>query len=103
MNNELKELIELANLTGPSGQEYRVARYLEPELVKYGYEIKHDALGNLIALKKSKVSNAPTLALFAHMDEVGYMVKEICNDGTLRGYALGVLIQIFYQLLECVF
>lgn len=89
MNNELKELIELANLTGPSGQEYRVARYLEPELVKYGYEIKHDALGNLIALKKSKVSNAPTLALFAHMDEVGYMVKEICNDGTLRGYALG--------------
>ena len=33
MNNELKELIELANLTGPSGQEYRVARYLEPELV----------------------------------------------------------------------
>ena len=47
MNNELKELIELANLTGPSGQEYRVARYLEPELVKYGYEIKHDALGNL--------------------------------------------------------
>jgi endoglucanase len=41
-------------------------------------------VGNLIVFKKGKQARKRPLAMFAHMDEVGFLVKDITEDGMLK-------------------
>ena len=40
-------------------------------------------------IKHSQAENAPKVLVAAHMDEVGFMIKEIKADGTFRVVELG--------------
>ncbi|WP_036452904.1 M42 family metallopeptidase [Mycoplasma buteonis] len=65
-----------------------MSRYEEPvadELRKniQGYEILRDKFGSIIFHKPSKNANAPKVMIAAHMDEVGYIVREIDKTGQL--------------------
>ncbi|MFV8413914.1 M42 family metallopeptidase [Mycoplasma sp. Z707] len=65
-----------------------MSRYEEPvadELRKNitGYEVSRDKMGSIIFHKKSKNPNAPKVMVAAHMDEVGYIVRRIDNNGQI--------------------
>ncbi len=82
------ELIKaLTETYGPAGNESRI-RQLIRDLVKDKVdELKVDALGNLIALKKGRGGKKVMLA--AHMDEIGIVVNYIDEKGFLRFSAMG--------------
>lgn len=71
---KLKQLImDLSNTAGPSGFENDVATQVSELLSPYVDEIKSDALGNVIAIKRCGLENADVIMLNAHMDEIGFI------------------------------
>ncbi|AEH50186.1 peptidase M42 family protein [Pseudothermotoga thermarum DSM 5069] len=79
---------ELSELDGVSGNEKAVRDYIASQIKDKVDEFKIDVLGNLIALKKGTKSRRKIL-LAAHMDEVGFMVTNIEEDGTLSFAPVG--------------
>lgn len=77
---DLKLLKELCMLNGTSGDEKKVRDFIISRLPEdCAYTV--DALGNLIVEKKGKRTPKNKVALFAHMDEVGFIVTYITDDG----------------------
>ncbi len=81
-------LKELSELDGVSGNEGTVRDFIMNQIKDKVDEVRIDVLGNLIAFKKGTKSNRKIL-LAAHMDEVGFMVTNIEDDGTLSFAPVG--------------
>lgn len=79
----LKELTEAA---GPPGFERPVREVMERYATPHADEIRKDHLGSFIA-RKGK--SGPKVMITGHMDEVGFMVSRITDDGFLKFHALG--------------
>ena len=75
-------LRELCLINGTSGDESRVRNAII-EKVKDLCDYRIDNLGNLICFCKGKKSADKKLMIAAHMDEVGFIVTYINEDGTL--------------------
>lgn len=86
---QLKRLEKVTQIDAVSGDEHFLAAYLKEEYEKMGYQILGDNLGSIFALKKSKNPDAKKVMIVAHMDEVGFIVKEILNNGAIKVHALG--------------
>lgn len=86
---ELKTLEELTQLYGPSGDEQLVKEYLKARYQELGFETLEDNLGSIVCVKKSKKENAKKVLLLAHMDEVGFMVCKILENGAVMVLPLG--------------
>ena len=83
-----KELLEkCSNAAGVSGFEDEIRRVVAAELEGCG-TITQTVSGNLICEKKGP-EGSPTIALVAHMDEIGFMVQGITPDGYLLLVPLG--------------
>jgi endoglucanase len=78
MNFEL--LKTLCMLNGTSGDEKSVRDFIISRLPD-DCDYTVDALGNLIVNKKGETEPKNKVALFAHMDEVGFIVTYITDDG----------------------
>jgi tetrahedral aminopeptidase len=78
----------LTSLHGPCGFEQPVATWIKDKLQNLADDVHVDRLGNVIARKKGK-KNGPTMIITAHMDEVGFIVKKIENNGLIRFEKLG--------------
>ena len=84
MRNE-QLLQALTQACGVAGHEKAVREMIEKEIAPFADEMFTDAMGNLIALKRGNGSEKGKKIMFAaHMDEIGFMVKKIENDGRLR-------------------
>lgn len=70
MKNLRKQLIDLLNIHGTSGNEAPVRDYLKPILTDLMDSVKVDDYGNLLADKKCGDGNGATVLLSAHMDTV---------------------------------
>jgi len=81
LEEELKEVIMLP---GVSGYEGAVRDYIMNNLKKPARE---DAMGNLIFEMGS--GKGPSIAIVAHMDEVGLIVSNILEDGNLKFKVIG--------------
>lgn len=68
---------KLSEASGVSGFERDVREVIKKEVGKYSDSVKVDNMGNLIALKKGSRKNCKKIALIAHMDEIGLLVKRI--------------------------
>lgn len=79
-------LKELCGIPGVSGYETRVADYIKESLkgVKAEIDIKTDALGNVLVFKKGRRAPKTRLMFAAHMDEVGFILNYISDDGFLK-------------------
>ena len=87
---ELREIIkEFSALSAPSGSETPAAERIAELLTPLVDEVKIDALGNVIGVKKSGIEGAPRMLLDAHMDEVGFIVNYITSEGYLRITSVG--------------
>ena len=86
---ELKELTKcLSGLSGPSGFEEPVYEYIASYLHHAADEVRTDALGNMIAIKRCGKPGAKLVLLDAHMDEIGLIVTG-AKDGFLSFGMLG--------------
>lgn len=79
MINELKKL---CLINGASGNEQAVRDYIISR-IEGKCEYKVDALGNVIAFVKGRQRTDKKLMISAHMDEVGFIVTYINEDGTI--------------------
>ncbi len=78
----------LCLLNGTSGDEKTVRDYIINEIKDYcDYSI--DALGSIIAYKKGKKAPAKKVSFNAHMDEVGFIITGITDEGYLRFSTVG--------------
>jgi tetrahedral aminopeptidase len=69
-------LRELAQARGPSGAEDEIRALAAEKLKAVSDEVRSDAMGNLIALKRGEGPEPrPSVMLAAHMDEIGLMVS----------------------------
>ena len=84
IENLKQELRELTALTGISSREDEVVRYMYHKFKETTDDVSVDMLGNVTAAFKSGRPDAQRILVFAHMDEVGLMVKKIENNGYLR-------------------
>lgn len=84
-NNEIKTLCEL---DGISGREDNVREYILSKLPKDA-KASVDNLGNLLVFKPGKSRPKKTVMLCAHMDEVGFIITYITDDGYLKFSAVG--------------
>lgn len=82
-DNMINELEKLCLINGISGDEGRVREYILSR-IKDKAEITVDNLGNVIAFVKGKKKPANKIMVSAHMDEVGFIVTYINDDGTLN-------------------
>ena len=73
-------LNELCMLNGTSGDEKQVRDYIISKLPA-DCTCSVDPLGNLIVEKKGEATPKNKVALFAHMDEVGFIVTYISDEG----------------------
>lgn len=84
----MKELLKtLVEIPAPSGYESQVRNQIREWIEPLVDEIRIDALGNLVAVRKQ--TDAPRLMLVAHMDEIGLMVTHVDQNGFARFVALG--------------
>ena len=81
-------LSDLMQIPGLSGYEGRVRQRLARELAAMGIATRSDRLGNLIATIAGD-SAAPSVMLFAHMDQLGLIVRKIESNGLVRVERLG--------------
>lgn len=67
-----------------SGREEKVREKLAELIAPYADEVKTDNIGNLIAVKRGKIRGGKKFMLCAHMDEIGFLVTFIEENGMLR-------------------
>ncbi len=89
MANDLILLQKLCNSYGISGDEASVRDVILAEISPFATDINVDNLGNIIAFKRGARRPAKKLMLSAHMDEVGFIVTHITDDGLLKFSAVG--------------
>lgn len=84
-----KKLVEnLSNIPAISGFEKVLRTFLQEELSQYSVSFRYDNLGSLIATIDSN-KPGPTIAVAAHMDEVGFMVQKVNERGFITGINVG--------------
>jgi tetrahedral aminopeptidase len=76
---QISLLKSLCEASGVSGDEGEVRKIVLEEVKPLADEVKVDALGNVIALRKGSAEKRLKVMLAAHMDEIGLMVT--VDDG----------------------
>ena len=85
---DVELLSRICKEPGAPGFETRIRNVVLEELDGLADDVRIDAIGNVIALKRGKSSEMKSMAA-AHMDEIGFIVTHIDNDGFLRFNPLG--------------
>ena len=87
MDKTEKLLADLTNAHGVSGFEDDVCKVVEQHL-EAADEITYDKLGSIIATKKGE-SDEPRIMIAGHIDEIGFIVREITDEGYIKFLPLG--------------
>ena len=84
MMRDERLLEKLTQIWGVSGYETEVRKAIEDEVRPFADEMWTDAVGNLIVLKKGTGGNGKKIMYSAHTDQIGFMVKNIEENGLIR-------------------
>lgn len=84
---DLKLIEDLSNAFGPSGFEEEVCRVVK----KYtgDFNLVNDAMCNLYLKNRNFSGKKPVIMLDAHLDECGFMVQSILDNGLISIIMLG--------------
>ncbi|MDE3839946.1 peptidase M28 [Bacillus methanolicus] len=89
MNEHTLQLFKtLTELPGAPGNEHQVRKFMREQLSQYADEIVQDRLGSIFGVKRGDESG-PVIMVAGHMDEVGFMVTSITDNGMIRFQPLG--------------
>ncbi|OAT84564.1 peptidase M28 [Bacillus sp. MKU004] len=78
----------LTELPGAPGNEHAVRQFMKEQLAEYSDEVVQDRLGGVFGVKRGQEED-PVVMVAGHMDEVGFMVTSITDNGMLRFQTLG--------------
>lgn len=86
MNAEYEKILRsLCDGVALSAYENDLIQLIAEEVLPYTEALKIDGMGNLVATR----GNSKSLLITAHVDEVGFIITGISNDGTLRFQPIG--------------
>jgi endoglucanase len=80
---------ELTETSGVPGNEDRIREVVRRELDGVVDEVRTDAMGNVVGTIRGTESPEYEVAVAAHMDEIGFMVRHVTEAGFLQLDALG--------------
>lgn len=83
------QIEKLTNINAVSGNEDAVRNVILDMISPYADDITVDTMGNIIAFKKGTNPNGKKIILSAHMDEVGFIISDITEDGYLKFKSVG--------------
>ncbi len=86
LSERIDLLQTLTQLNGTSGYEDEVIDFITSTLIANDIPYHQDRLGNIIVQTGAKPNR---IALFAHMDEVGFGVRGIREDGMIKFAPIG--------------
>ncbi len=90
ISESLLSLLErLCNAVAVSGDESEVRQIVLEEVKSCADEVRLDALGNVLAVRRARTSDALRVMLAAHMDEVGFMLVAEDGEGLYRFETVG--------------
>jgi endoglucanase len=89
MSLNLELFKKICAAPGAPGYENKIRKLIKAEIESYVDEMRVDNMGNVIGLRKSSQPDAPKLMIASHMDEIGFVVSFIDEDGFLRFHTLG--------------
>ncbi|WP_099355246.1 M42 family metallopeptidase [Fredinandcohnia onubensis] len=90
MQRMIHRLKELTSIVALSGYEDSVIRYVREQFSQLSLDSSVDSLGNVsIKMNNAKSENPFRVMIFAHMDELGLIVKKVEDSGFLRLERLG--------------
>ncbi len=81
-------LQEITEANGVSGYEQEIRSIMARELAGITDRVEYDRLGSILGRKQGS-SDRPRIMVVGHMDEVGFMVKEITSEGYIKFLPLG--------------
>lgn len=87
MDSTLQLLKELTEVYGVPGHEAPVRAVVRRYMESLG-DLSQDKIGSVIC-KKTGSSESPKVMLAGHMDEIGFMVKQISPEGYIKFLPLG--------------
>jgi endoglucanase len=87
MSLNITLLKEIAEAAGAPGHEQRIREIVIREVTPLVDEVSVDNMGNVYAIKKGKESKKVMIG--AHMDEIGFIVTHIDDNGFVRFHTLG--------------
>lgn len=85
----INKLMELTRLDGISGDEQVVRQAILKDIRNEALDYQTDSIGNLIVNAKTTGEYNFRVMLSAHMDEVGFMINGITDDGKLKFASVG--------------
>lgn len=88
MDFSFELLRDLTNANGVSGYEDGATEVMAKYMEEFVDEIHYDKLGSLIGKKKG-MADEPRILIDSHLDEIGFMVKEITTEGFIKFLPLG--------------
>ncbi|QHW33305.1 M42 family metallopeptidase [Paenibacillus rhizovicinus] len=89
MNQETMELFRtLTDFQAASGFERELRGFVRGELEKYTNEIVQDRLGSIFGVLRGD-EKGPVIMAAGHLDEVGFLITGITENGMLRFQTLG--------------
>lgn len=86
MESKLKKLCEVDGISGFEKNACNVVLEMLKPLVDEAYI---DSFGNVVGYKYSKNKDAKTIMLDAHIDQIGFMVTQVTDEGFLRIASVG--------------
>jgi len=84
----LNTIKKFTSVNSVSGSEEKLRALIEKEILPFVDSVQTDAMGNLIAYKKGENSEKK-LMVAAHMDEIGFVVTYIEDNGIIRVSNIG--------------
>jgi len=87
MSVNINLLKNIVDTPGATGHEKRIRNLVLNELEGIADDVSIDNMGNVTALKKGRGDQSVMVA--AHMDEIGFVIKHIDDNGFLKFHTLG--------------
>ncbi len=85
----LSVIREFTDIHSVSGNEFKIRTKITEKITPLADSITVDTMGNLIAFKKGRISGNKKILVCAHMDEVGFIISDITDDGFLKFKCVG--------------
>ena len=79
----------LTQINAVSGNEKNLSDFILSQIGTYADKTIRDTLGNLVFFKKGKNPSGKKIGVFAHMDEVGLILKNITDEGYIKFSSVG--------------
>ncbi|PSQ19223.1 peptidase M42 [Halobacteriales archaeon QS_8_69_26] len=80
-------LAELTEKSGVPGYEDRIREVVRREFEEHADRVRSDAMGNVVGTVEG--DSDYSVAVAAHMDEIGFMVRHVTDEGFVQLDALG--------------